>query len=313
MSWTESVSIVDQAVKEMVAGKKPKVKLSTVTEALTGWTETDLCEYTEGAYEALARRVVWVFESGYTITIGTDITTTISHIDEELTEESPMPFPESIEESNWSFNPSANAWQRSENLTTEELIEFLDNIANEVGETPKLVLPLEYKFEQDFEDMAEYDDAGTWEAMGKLALIFSEPESLKALQSIVPWELELTDEEGYLPYYCDWSKFSRFTNFLEETGKWMVILDEHCAACSSGSRSAEISANPALKDAPVFMTWGQNSQGAYMPDGTMWAEVYVDEAEDERFLKRNARTFGLNIGEWEGEAFEASGNVTFGD
>lgn len=316
MSWVEAVDRTEAAVKEIVAGKKPVLPLPVLVEALTGWLDSDLCEYTEGSYEALARRVVWKFSNEYIVTIGTDITITISHLSEEFTDASPMPFPESIEPSNWTFNARANGWERSENLTTEELIEFLQNLADEAGEQPEMLLPLEYKFEdvESLEDMAEnYDDNDTWAAMAKLAKIFNDDEELAVLQSLSPWNIELIGEEDFMSYYCDWYKFSRFVGFLQDTGKWIVVLDEHCAACSRGSVESEVSANPALKDAPVFMTWGQNSQGAYLPNGTMWAEVYMNEEEDERFIKRHARKFGLDVGEWEGDKFEAEGSVTFGE
>jgi hypothetical protein len=50
-----------------------------------------------------------------------------------------------------------------------------------------------------------------------------------------------------------------------------------------------------------------------MPDGTFWAEVYTNEEADEKFIKQNARTFGLDVGEWEEGKFEHYGSVSFGD
>lgn len=313
MEWYESVDKLEQTVKEIAAGNSPKLKLVSVLEALTGWINTEMCEYTEGAYEALGRRVVWVFPNEYTLTLGTDITLLISHVNKEL-EASPLPFPESMDEAMWDFNPSANGWSRKENLEFANIIEFVGNISEEVGGLPKLAVCLNWRLENASGE-ADYLDEDDYlgQALVKLANITEDEDMMKALQSLLPWELEIAEETDYLSYYCDYSRFERFTSFLEETGKWMVILDEHCAACASGTRKSLVSENSALKDAPQFLTWGQNSQGTYMPDGTFWAEVYVEEEEDERFLKRNARKFGIELGEWEGDKFEYEGAVTFGN
>lgn len=50
-----------------------------------------------------------------------------------------------------------------------------------------------------------------------------------------------------------------------------------------------------MVDAPEFLTWGQNSQGSYLPDGSICVEVYVDEFKDEKYLAELANKYGFNV------------------
>lgn len=315
MLWVESVDRLSLLVSDILSGKEPIVEEELLLSAFKGYLSSSLCEYTEGASEAYSRRLVWAFNNDYILTIGTGINPTITHLTKELSETSPMPFPDSIEQSNWSFLSEANAWSRNEDLTDEELLEFLQNLSNEAGEKPNLILPLEWKLDsiEDYEEYKDDPDMEDYYTFYKLGKLLSDENSLEILNSILPWgSIEIVEESDYMSYYSQAEKFERFINFLQETGKWIVILDEHCAACSRGSVEDAISYNPELKDAPVFMTWGQNSNISHLPDGTFWAEVYINEEADEKFIKQHARTFGLDVGDWEDGKFEPYGSVTFG-
>jgi hypothetical protein len=313
-NWRESVAKLERTLEDLKAGKQPLISPQLTLEAFLGYLDSDLCKSTEGSYDAYSRRFAWVFDNGYILTVGTGINPTISHLEQEFNENSPMPFGENVIPENWNFDPYANGWERKEALTSEDLIDFLANLAIEAGDQPTFIIPLLWKLDdiESYEDLID-DDYPDYETFYKLGSILNDEESLNLIAGIFGWGIEITDEGEYMPYYCQAEKFNRFTTFLENTNKWIVVIDEHCAACSRGSTDEIISHNPELKDAPVFMTWGQNSDWSHKPNGTFWAEVYInDEAKDEKFIRDNARAFGLDVDAWAGEE-EFSGSVIFGE
>lgn len=314
MEWNEAVERLAKRVNAIKSDEElPPVELAISLNAITGWLNTSVTEYTEGSYEAMGRRIAFLYPNNYTLTLGRDINPTIAHLEEEVKYGSELPF-ESMLEENWVHDYKSNGWTRNAELTLEELEQFVSLLAQEAGE-PTLILPFEqklYMIEEDpwwDEDDESYEDYNTF---AKLIELFTE-ENRQAAAFAMGISLVICDDADYMSDYCEFNRFLRMTEALEEKG-WFVNLDEHCAACSSGTRKYWYEENPDKPDAPEFMTWGQNSQNAYLPNGSIWAEVYVYDEKHEYELRKLADEFGVVTDmDVDDEGYEPTGSVIFGD
>ena len=314
MEWEAAVdALVAQVELEGENDNQEPVTLDVSLTALTGWLESKVTEYTEGSYTAMGRRIVFHYPNDYMLTLGTSINPTISHLTEEMKHTDKLPF-ESMLEENWEFNYRANGWARTHHLTIEELGDFVQLLADEAGE-PTLILPVEDRMYDMVEDEPWWEEGDEayldHDIFRKLLMLFKE-ETLQATAYAMGISLMVVSDDAYLPYYCEFLRFQRMAVELDEKHGWFVNLDEHCAACSSGTRQFWHEDNPGREDAPELMTWGQNSQWAYLPNGTMWAEVYIEDEDDEIFLRKLADKHGLT-GDWDEGEYEATGSVIFGD
>lgn len=312
MEW---VKAVDKLSKKVLAKKQSQklvpVEFSTTLTAITGWLDTSITEYTEGSHEAMGRRIVFLYPNNYTLTLGTDIFPTISHLEEEVKVDTPLPF-ESMLPENWEYLYKSNGWERSKHLTIEELEQFIILLTEEVGD-PTLILPLEQKLYMLEDEPWWDDDDEDHNTFAKLLTLFTE-DNRQTTADAMGLSFIICDDSEYMPEYCEFQRFLRMASALEEEHGWYVNLDEHCAACSSGTREWWYKDNPEKSDAPEFMTWGQNSQGAYLPNGTMWAEVYVENPEEENFLRKLADEYGIvTDADIDDEDYEPTGSVMFGD
>lgn len=276
-----------------------KISHIETIEAVTGWLGTHLTEYTEGSSEGASRRVVWVYDNGWLFVVGEGMYPLITHLEKELTNSSKLPI--KVEPTEWVFEESTNGWEwwNHEN-NPEDILNIINLMSKKFGE-PKLVLPLGYKINQvEDEDESEYlnylDEGSEEYSISKTFYRFITFINSGNFAKISPWEVIVTEEDDYMPYYCDYNRFFRMTNELEEKG-WLVIIDEHCAACASGTRKYFIEQNPHLKDAPEFLTWSQNSQGTWMPDGKIFSEQWLDDEKDIKKLIKIAAKHGLHIDE----------------
>lgn len=316
MEWNESVDALDEAIKKQSA--RNKLSPAVIVNALTGWLETELTSYTEGSYEAVARRVVWVFPNKYSLTLGTSIEPTIACIDKDLNDgifNKPVPF-ECMDNTKWYFDSSVNGWVRHTKFSDEETAEFIALLTKENG-PPYLALPWERKvqnFEDDGDDWADWvspedDKYELYQTYGKLLNLFTE-KNISSTRKTIMWDVRIVDEDEDMSDFCYYSRFMRFAFFLEEQG-WAVILDEHCAACASGTRKWMQEQSEDGKPRPEFLTWGQNSDTMYYPDGNMSISVYISDETDERYVKEQAADFGLWLGDWEDPDFECEEEILF--
>lgn len=311
MSWFESVNrMVEYSGMPQSKKIKNELHLATVIDALRGWLESEITEYTEGSYEGVSRRMVWVFPDNWAVTVGYK-TFTLVHLDKEITSSEPLILPASYQAKDTFFLHAINGWSLHKSLTNQELIDFIDGLT-EIHGIPNLCLPWDTWINQTVDDdeyVSYWDDKEQLpvrQGFYNLMVLINDSK----LQSLVKWEIIICEDDDFMSEYSDYSRFTRLTSELEESGRWMVILDEHCAACSSGTRKYMIEENPALANAPEFLTWGQNSQDTWMPDGTFWAEVWIDgfEAEKEVKILANKHGFFFEIPENEDEA---EGTISF--
>lgn len=292
-----------KTVEKAVAGEATKEEF---IHAVTGWLTTELAEYTEGSYEAISRRVIWLFDEKWAIVYGSYFPLTVTHMDEEVTSETTPP----IELPGWSYRKHANGWQHhleNSDISEKDILHLIDALSKILGE-PKLVLPWGYCWadniaEEELDEYLEWGAEGSEElrtAMHALATSVGEPGSLA---EVSPWELEKTDEAEWMPEFCDWSRFQRVTSAIEERKLMILNLDEHCAACGSNVYEWAVKDDPEMEGKRIFLTWGQNSQGTYLGDGSIYLEVYLDDEGDERAVKQIAADEGLddqiNEEDWE--------------
>lgn len=274
-----------------------------VVEAVTGWLNTHLTEYTEGSSEGASRRVVWLFDNGWMLVIGNGMYPLITHLEKELFVNDKLPV--ELKESDWLFEPATNGWEWwGHDATAEEILDLINKFSKDFG-TPKLILPFESRImnAEDYteEEYVEYLDEGTEKYdVSKTFYHFLKFINNKDFNRVSPWEVVVCYEDEYMPYYCDYNRFFRMTQELEEKG-WLVIIDEHCAACASGSRKYAYENDPKMKSAPEFMTWGQNSQSSWMPDGKIYSQQWIEDEEHIKQLIEIADKHGFEIDE----------NVTF--
>lgn len=312
MTWIDSVNrMLEYSSLPQSKKIKNKLDLATVIDSLRGWLDSEITEYTEGSYEGVSRRIVWGFPDGWALTVGYNKVFTLVHLEKEITQSEPLILPSGYDKNKCLFVHSINGWSFFDVLTNQDLIDFIDGLS-EIHGTPKLCLPWESWIEQttDDEDYVSYwedkENLPTRKAFYDLMVFISEGK----LQTTVKWEVEISYSDDFLSEYCDYSRFMRLTSELEESGEWLVILDEHCSACASGTRKWAIENNPSLADKPEFLTWGQNSQDTWLPDGTFWAEVWMEDFEDEKKIKTlaNKHGFYFDIPETEDDA---EGAITF--
>lgn len=313
IDWVESVNKVKKYLESPQSQREAnKVDALTLVSALRGWLNSEVTEYTEGSYEGVSRRLVWVYPDGYSLTSGSNDVLALTHMN-MLLDGSENVIPKSLNPKSWNFNKNINGWSHPEIVTDEELLKIVETITNVHG-VPKLVLPWESWAEQttDDEDYLTYwedheEKLPIREAFYNLMVIVQSGK----IKTISPWETLTVASDDYLSEHCDYTRFFNLVNTLEESGEWLVIIDEHCAACSTGTRKYMIEENPKLANAPEFLTWGQNSQDTWLPDGSFWAEVWIDSFEDEKKIKTLANQHGFDI-EIPDNEDNAEGAITFG-
>lgn len=292
--------------------KKLKYSLDILVsfEALTGWLESPLTEYTEGSYEGVSRRVVWAFPDDWMLTLGSNILPTLTRLNHELRDNDK---PSNIAFKNWVFKHEANGWHSVNHLEASDILSVIQELSNAHG-VPKVYLPWEHYLQnavdegEDFYSYWENDEEKT--KLYKTFYDFSIMFNSGKISNVFPWEVEIVQDEDFISEYSNYNKFQRLVSALEDTGKWLVIIDEHCAACASGTRKFFVESHPELSEAPEFLTWGQNSQDSWLPDGSFWAEVWIDKWEDEKFVKTLANTFGFDFVVPQSQD-EAEGAITF--
>lgn len=307
---SEWITTVNKIIKENTLSQSQKIALEgkkivsstpttplEVVEAVTGWFGTYLTEYTEGSSEGAARRTVWLYDNGWMLVIGDGMYPLITHLTDELNTSSQIPI--KVTKSQWVFEKSTNGWEWwQHNASPEEILALINALSKKFGE-PKLLLPLGYKMNQ-VEDESEKEyleyfhrDTDAYKlskAFYHLLTFINKGEFAK----ISPWEVMVIGEDDYMPYHCDYNRFFRMTDELVDKD-WLVIIDEHCAACASGTRQVEKEQNPKLKHAPEFLTWGQNSQTSWMPDGKIFFQQWLDDEDEIKQLIEISSKHGLDI------------------
>lgn len=91
------------------------------------------------------------------------------------------------------------------------------------------------------------------------------------------------------------ARFYRFMNAMEERGDWVIVWDECCRMCFTGTYQMLL-ANQGLEDgAPALILYGQNAQMYWRPDGTLRYEFYLANHEEAKVVAIEAVKAGLAV------------------
>jgi hypothetical protein len=306
MSWKDNVTKVAEGTATR----------AEFVDAITRWLYNEnLAGSTEGAYEALSRRVVWVFPNKYAFVIGTGFYPALYSLDTELDEEeSVIPLPKDSGTSGWEFDPVINGWHYiadPEEISIALILNIVDLLTKENGK-PFLLLPwsttrTESIAENDLEEWlgwygVEDDDEEREEyiPMYTLATLAMNGE----LQGKSEWDVVITEEDDGLSEYSDYVKFMKLVKHIEDNDLMIIDLDQHCAGCSHGTYEYAVKYNPKLEGKSIFRTWGQNSEYMYLGDGSLNITVdFYDGPDIEKQIKLIAEDLGIYTGvnedDWE--------------
>ena len=285
MEWKEAVDALSYEVHASKADKRDNLNPSIILNALTGWLNSSITEdngWNVSAYEAFGRRVAFLFNNNYILTVGTGITPTIANLSKEITGDQPLPFEGMLAE-NWNFFRAVNGWRRNENLSNEDLGNLVLSLSDET-EPPILILPIEEKL-YELEDPSSLDEAkGQYLTWLKLLELFTEENQQKTADTMGISLIVCGDNE-YMSEHCDWSRLIRLTTKLEESDDLSQVKDEWLASFNDSH---------------------------HLPDGTFTAVVYDLDPDEQRSFKKLASECGLDAGPWQEGKFVADGDIYFG-
>lgn len=303
-----------QNIEKVKSGEASKVEF---VHAITHWLTTEIADSTEGMGEAISRRVVWLFPDDYAVAVGANFSPAFYHLSKKLSKDSRIPLPQS-KSKNWRFSRQTNGWTYSALGNgcpkPEDTVALVDMFTAMHGE-PTLLLPWAYHWAEgitdqgeDFYDWnADEDEENIREVMFELATAVVD----EVVAEASPWECVLGGEDEGLSYHSDFSKFQRFIDRVSNEKIAILDIDQHCAACSSGTYEDAVASDPELEGKEVFRTWGQNSEGNWLGDGSVYMESgYIDNPEFEKRLKQVAEEEGLDMG-LSDRNWEPTGNLFY--
>lgn len=288
--------------EESIKSSENKLSTKEWLALLGGWLESELTEDTEGTFQAVSRRYVFVFPSGLMLTVGTSIPLTVAGLHEELNENS---LPKSLASLplKWEYKRHANGFaaEGTTAASLDEAEQILGALEADSG-APDLFLPWEgyqellEEIEDDEDFEGAYGDEEVEFAFYKLINLLYNNDNLS---DVSPWQLWLVGPDQMMSNFCSLSRFYRFIDDMEQDGKFRIFLEEHCAACYSGSNEQLIQDQPELAGAPVFITWGQNSHNNYLPDGSIYTgDQDYDEDWPMEYIRKLATKHGLECDEF---------------
>jgi hypothetical protein len=312
-----------QTLNKVLDGRGSKTEF---IEAITQWMKTEVAMDTEGSYEAVSRRVVWLFPNDYAFAVGVNFVPVFYKVKGKLNEDAQLPLDASLSK-HWLFLPYANGWtykgsrlSYGENTYSEEesntaipsaslILQFLDRFTELHGE-PELVLPwdntwtetivdqgeeyYEWRANDAAEELEEGEELGEndYETMFLLATSVIE----KTLNAVSPWAISLVSEEEMISDHSDYYRFQALTERISEEKIMIVNLDEHCGGCSSGKYESAVAADPELEGKNIFITWSQASDWRWRGDGGISVEVHIQDPADELAVSIIAEELGLYVG-----------------
>lgn len=183
-------------------------------------------------------------------------------------------------------------------LPTESEVNLQDLILRTIQERgkPRLILPWEDwdRVSDRFADVDELEQVSQCKNFEQNIITYGDCELWS--------ECEFTYGEDCLPDDCDYEKFEAFVEELEQEN-WIIIWDECCGTCASGSISSARESEPEKANSPVFVIWGQNADRSFHPDGSIRDYMFAsDELSKERELEL-AQKHGFKVakqGEYKG-------------
>jgi hypothetical protein len=259
--------------------------------SVTEWLKNeDISGGLEGRFEAVSRRVVWVFPKGWAFVVGSGHSPTFYHVDELMDPDSPFLFDDDRSEG-WEFRRYANGWELASvgtDWSAGLIAEWVERFSSVLG-SPKLSLPWGYAWLDRITEQEEYyysweeknysdnPELSPYKIMSRVAAAAEDGQ----LAEVSPWTLEVGEEDDYMSEFSDWARFHRVVAEIEESKLMIVNLDEHCAACNSGVYEWAVKDDPELEGKNIFLTWGQGSEGGWLGNGFIATEVEFESSEDE--------------------------------
>lgn len=304
-----SLTVWNNAIKETTSGEATVVD---VVNTVTGWLKTDLVTYTDGMWEPMGRRVIWLFPDGWMFNVGTYFAPVFQHKDTLIEPGTNFPMPDYFNTEGWEFSPYINGWRNTgaetDIIDAERIVELVEAFTVEHGE-PMLALPWEYMYygyylEQGEDEAADefYVDEETGLNTKQLMLDMIKLVDSGKLTEQSPWEVKVGNDGDWLSEHCDFTRFVNLTRQIREKSIAILDLDQHCAGCSSGTEEYAVKENPKLEGKPTFRTWEQNSQTSYTGDGALLIEVRLYDQPPyiaEKRIKFLAEELGLYTGIYE--------------
>jgi hypothetical protein len=309
ISWPSDV----EKVKE---GKASNIEY---INAITYWLSTDIPQSTEGMYEAISRRVVWVFPNGYAFAVGTNFNPVFYHLSKKVQQSDLLPFDDF--NSDWRYAPQANGWQYNGNgnnfLPADKIANFVEIFTTKYG-VPQLTLPWDSSWVEQIVDQGEdyyyeWDDDDAEESINLRLTMYQLAELANngVLVNHSPWKTSIADEEAELSEHSDYMKFRKLVALIEEHKLAILDLDQHCSGCGGGTYEYAVKYDPELEGKPIFRTWSQNSEWMWRGDGSIYLEVYMPDENSEKEIKKLAVEIGFDFDLDEDGEPEVCGSIDY--
>lgn len=262
------------------------------------FTTPDFYDSCWDEFEALFRRVVWVFTDRWMVTFGPNEGLFIQHLDEKW-EEAGSPASEVAAvvaqfDGKHEFSSAANGFQvfgpDGEMPSSQQIVLVVDSLAKEHGE-PILALPwgdildrISDRFEDEDYDEDDEESLATLTFMDQVNKASETPSS--------PWQTQIASSDGYFPEHSGYARFYRLMDDLEERN-WIVINGECCGTCAGSSIRFARAEDPSKENSPVFVVYEQNAEFSWGVSGWINSMHGKDVGFDE--LAEVVASSGLKI------------------
>jgi hypothetical protein len=269
-----------------------EVLFLTLVETLKNFP---LFEEPWGSSDAVARRVIAKYSNGLIFTIPiegspflTNLKIETSNIDPQVEFEK---WKSNLANSkDWEWSWSSFGW-RINKFDNETIIKILQELKSIYGE-PRLILPWIRFVEQYLDDPEDFnenfvEDDKNLQAGAELIASFED------LKSDL---IEICEAEENLSENCAYNRFFEMLQKLENEHNWIVLYNECCGTCASGSISEIHKSNPEKLNSSVFVVWEQSASDSFFADGDLEITHYLGENINEvSELELAASVFGLKV------------------
>jgi hypothetical protein len=229
--------------------------------------------------EALSFRVAMLFADGSILTVSSDGQIWL----EEKTAEPKV-------SDTWAWGVRRGVYVPSEPV--KNVRDFVITIMQERGK-PKIILPW-----GDWDSVSDKFSQSEEEEYADLCKKFEE-EVINFEDSDLWSDCEFTYGEDCLPTDCDYVNFEAFVEELEEKN-WIVVWDECCGPCASGSIRASRESEPEKAESPAFVIFGQTADNYFSPDGSITNYICTQDELGKGQEIELAQVHGFRVGRVEG-------------
>lgn len=206
----------------------------------------------------------------------------------------------------WQWVEGAHSWKC---LETERFLELNNDLKATHG-SPHLVLPWMGALDLFLENREEYageyeeeiiddelEDDENQEAINAVASFdFLAGLDLEDSSSVVhSGLLTVEHQESHLPPQAAYFRFFRMLEELEDED-WIVLYNECCGPCASGSLKDIRDEEPDKVNWPSFVVWEQSPENDYQANGEIKVDHYCDNIESEApVLRKIAKKYGFQV------------------